>query len=135
MYRNILIPVLLDTETSCDASFAAALALADPGATLTVIHVQDPVPTYTFGEFPTDFMVQVRADTTKALKKAATRLPGATAELVLGHAGRGILDYADTHNNDCIIVASHRAGLADYFLGSTASHVVRHAKCCVHVLR
>ena len=36
---------------------------------------------------------------------------------------------------DLIIVASHRPGLQDYFLGSTAAKVVRHAKCSVLVIR
>ena len=36
---------------------------------------------------------------------------------------------------DLLIIASHRPGLQDYFLGSTAAHVVRHAACSVHVIR
>jgi len=36
---------------------------------------------------------------------------------------------------DLIIIASHRPGLQDYFLGSTAAKVVRHAKCSVLVIR
>jgi universal stress protein F len=33
------------------------------------------------------------------------------------------------------VIASHRPGIQDYFLGSTASRVVRHANCTVHVMR
>jgi len=36
---------------------------------------------------------------------------------------------------DLIIIASHRPGLQDYFLGSTAAKVVRHATCSVLVVR
>jgi nucleotide-binding universal stress UspA family protein len=55
--------------------------------------------------------------------------------MVSGHAGRGIVEYADANDVDCIIIASHRPGLQNLFLGSTANRVVHHAKCTVHVLR
>ncbi|WP_245271088.1 universal stress protein [Hoeflea phototrophica] len=51
------------------------------------------------------------------------------------HPGSTIVEYAAAHEIDCIIIASHRPGLQDCFLGSTASRVVRHAKCAVHVIR
>jgi len=50
-------------------------------------------------------------------------------------AGRAITEYANTHGADCIVVASHQPGIKDFFLGSTAARVVRHAHCTVHVLR
>ena len=56
-------------------------------------------------------------------------------EVVVGHPGRTITDYADENGIDCIVIASHQPGLQDYFLGSTAARVVRHAHCAVHVLR
>ena len=55
--------------------------------------------------------------------------------VIVGHSANGILDYAEKNEIDCIIVASHRPGYQDYFLGSTAARVVRHATCAVHVLR
>jgi nucleotide-binding universal stress UspA family protein len=42
---------------------------------------------------------------------------------------------AEEKGADLIIIASHRPGLKDYFLGSTAAKVVRHAKCSVLVIR
>ncbi|WP_371932559.1 universal stress protein [Pararhizobium sp. IMCC21322] len=46
-----------------------------------------------------------------------------------------MVEYAESNGVDCIIIASHRPGLQDYFLGSTAARVVRHAHCAVHVIR
>ena len=46
-----------------------------------------------------------------------------------------IIDFATSSGIDCIVIGSHRPGLSDYFLGSTASRVVRHAPCAVHVFR
>lgn len=135
MYANILVPIMLDTDTNIERSFAAAKALANPDAKLTVIHVNEPVPTYAVGEFPTDILVQARSEMRAALDEAAAKLPGATSALLIGRAGHEILKYAEDHSVDCIIIASHQPDFSDYFLGSTASRVVRHAKCCVHVLR
>jgi nucleotide-binding universal stress UspA family protein len=55
--------------------------------------------------------------------------------VIEGHSGRSILDHAAENDVDCIIIASHRPGMQDYFLGSTAAQVVRHATCAVHVVR
>ena len=57
------------------------------------------------------------------------------AVILEGHPGSEIPDYAEKVQADCIIVGSHKPGLQDFFLGSTSSRVVRHAKCAVHVLR
>jgi universal stress protein F len=62
-------------------------------------------------------------------------LLGSESKIISGHAGRVIVDYASTNEIDCIIVASHRPGIGDFFLGSTAARVVRHANCSVHVIR
>ena len=65
----------------------------------------------------------------------AAGVPGAGAVLVDGHSGRTILDYAEAKSSDLIVIASHRPGMADMLIGSTAAQVVRHATCAVHVLR
>ncbi|MFC3616158.1 universal stress protein [Lutimaribacter marinistellae] len=55
--------------------------------------------------------------------------------VVEGHVYRSILDFAREQGADCIVMGSHRPGLSDYFIGSTAARVVRHAACAVHVHR
>ena len=56
-------------------------------------------------------------------------------EVRKGASYHGILEYADDNEIDLIIINSHRPGLQDYLLGSTAAKVVRHAKCAVLVER
>jgi len=51
------------------------------------------------------------------------------------HAASAILESVKKHDADLIIVASHKPGLSDYFLGSTAARVVRHARVPVFVNR
>ena len=135
MYKKILVPIMLDDAHDPSQSFTVAKALGGDDTQYMVVHVHEPIPSYAFAEIPADYLAETRSMAATALKKAAEPFPEAQTELVIGHAGRGILDYADANGFDCIIIASHRPGLSDYFLGSTAGHVVRHAKCGVHVLR
>lgn len=135
MYKKILIPILLDPGNDPTASFGAAKTLGGKDADYVVIHVHEPIPAYAFAEVPADYLAETRTNAASLLKTRAAAFPEAKSDLVIGHAGRGILDYANAHDFDCIVIASHQPGLSDYFLGSTAGHVVRHAKCAVHVLR
>lgn len=135
MYKNILVPVLLDDEHDNSVSFDVARTVARDGATFTLLHVVEAIPSYVAAEVPHELMEKNRANAAKALDAAATALDGAKTEMVVGHAGRTIVDFAQSHDIDCIVIASHKPGLEDYFLGSTASRVVRHAPCAVHVIR
>lgn len=135
MYKNILIPVLIDDKHDMQASFLAARALADEGAKFTVLNVMEAIPAYAASQIPADVLANSRYEIERNLKQLAKALPGASSVLVSGHAGRAIVDYASEHQIDCIVIASHVPGFEDIFLGSTADRVVRHAKCSVHVIR
>ena len=60
---------------------------------------------------------------------------GIKTRVLHGNAASEILGLAAREGVDCIVIASHKPGFADYFLGSTAARVVRHAQCSVHVIR
>ncbi|MEM6464821.1 MAG: universal stress protein [Pseudomonadota bacterium] len=135
MYKNILVPVLIDEIRDTNASFVAAQTLADPDAKFTVLHVMETIPSFVQSQLPSDVLEKSHDETEQALEKIAAGLPGASFQLSSGHAGRFIVDYAKDHDIDCIVIASHRPGIEDFFLGSTAARVVRHAQCAVHVIR
>ncbi|MEW9919093.1 universal stress protein [Marimonas sp. MJW-29] len=135
MYKNILVPVLLDKEHDTAGSYEVAQALAADGAKFHVIHVMETIPSYASTQIPAEILAHTREEAMQETKESANALPNAEIHLVSGHAGRAILDYADQHKCDCIVIASHRPGMEDFFLGSTAARVVRHAKCSVHVIR
>jgi nucleotide-binding universal stress UspA family protein len=86
-------------------------------------------------QVPHDMVAKARAETAEALEISAAALPGVKTHLASGHPGRYIIDYANENDIDCIIIASHKPGLENFFLGSTANRVVRHARCSVHILR
>ena len=135
MYKNILVPVLFDEDHDTEASYRAAKTLADKGAKFTVMHVLEAVPVYAMSHVPADAMIAAREEIESRLEETAAKLPGSERVLTSGNAGHRIVEYAEQHNIDCIIVASHRPGFGDYFLGSTAAKVVRHSKSAVHVIR
>lgn len=134
MYRNILVPVALDHERDVSTALAVARALAAEGGTVTALTVVEAVPSYILAEFPENLVERNRDAAAEALK---AEVGGADVRTVAvtGHSARSILDYAEAHEVDCIVIASHRPGLQDFFLGSTAARVVRHATCSVHVVR
>lgn len=135
MYNNILVPVVFDEGHDTGASVNAARTLADDDANFTVLHVMDVIPAYVSYQIPADILASSRQEIAGHLNQWAERLPGAETAVVSGHPGRTIVEYASTNGIDCIVVASHKPGLENIFLGSTADRIVRHAKCSVHVIR
>ncbi|MEM8624615.1 MAG: universal stress protein [Pseudomonadota bacterium] len=75
----------------------------------------------------------------KALNKFIGAYPADGVELetvvLLGAVHRQIVKYAEARNVDVIVMGSANPGIKDYILGTTASHVVTHAKCSVYVVR
>ena len=135
MYSKILVPIALDNDDGRSAqALAVAKELATDTARITLLHVVESVPSYAISYIPDDILAATRKGIASELARLAADI-GAKAEIIDGHSGRSILDYAEEHGNDLIVIASHRPGMQTLLLGSTATHVVRHAKCSVHVLR
>lgn len=135
MYTNILVPVSFDADRNSQGAMAVARVLCAKGGTITCLHVIEPLPQYATQYLSTDQLEAARIDMIATLEALVADTKNATALVVDGRASRGILSHAEEHGVDLIVVASHQPGMQDYLLGSTASKVVRHAKCAVHVLR
>ena len=135
MYKHILVPVLLDGVHDPSAALDVANLLADEGAKITLLSVVETIPVHTQVYLPDDFMDNRQKKISAELLELAKKVPGGVAVVIDGHAGRSILDWAADNRPDCIVIAGHEPGMQDLLLGSTASKVVRHAKCSVHVTR
>ncbi|WP_281826355.1 universal stress protein [Jannaschia rubra] len=134
MYRNILVPMAL-THGFGETALDVARRLLSGGGTITALHVHE-APSGSVRNYLDDDVVRAAHDEAKAtLDARVADQPDVTPVLVTGNSGRAILDVAARMGADCIVIGSHRPGLRDYFLGSTAARVVRHAPCAVHVLR
>ncbi len=135
MYKSILVPVAPDHERNIMAAIDLAETLRDEGGKITLLSVIDMIPPYVLQQLPDDQMTKNVVSAKVKLQEDADGHKNTDIQVVIGHSANSILDYAEKNGTDCIIVASHRPGYQDYFLGSTAARVVRHATCAVHVLR
>jgi nucleotide-binding universal stress UspA family protein len=134
MYQKVLVPMALDHDLS-PQTLEVAKALCAGDGEIIALHVheapQESVAAYLDKEI-------VKAGFARAKELMSKKLSGienVKPEIVSGHSARTIIDYANENDVDCIVIGSHKPGLSDYFLGSTASRVVRHASCSVHVRR
>lgn len=135
MYHNVLVALSLEHGIS-EQALSTARALLSSGGKITAAHIHEPPNKQIMY-----YMEQNVAE--KSYQKAEDRLAGrlqgeADVKSVIlesQSAGRTITEYANTHGIDCIVLASHKPGMKEFFLGSTAALVVRHAHCSVHVLR
>jgi universal stress protein F len=135
MYSNILLPVAFEEGARHEPSIEIARALADDGATITLLHAFERPPAYAMSYIPADLMKATRDGIDAELQKIAKKVPGAQTVVVDGHPGRSICDWTEKNGVDLIVMASHRPGFSDVIWGSTAAHVVRHVSCAVHVQR
>jgi universal stress protein F len=138
MYSHIIVAVDLSHGEAGRALLAKAARMVDANGTIRILHVLEDVPSYIAAELPRDLGERRAADARVELKLLAEAAPaGATIEIETRHGAPAaqILEAADDHGADLIMIASHRPGLSDYFIGSTAARVVRHAQCSVLISR
>lgn len=136
LYQSILLPIDIAHPELAKTMFEKAKALVVPNGKMTAVYAVPDIPAYVTFEMPDGFLPVTMRKADQTLR-AAVEEAGVEADVQIlsGQAPRAILAAADTVNADLIIVASHRPGLSDYLLGSTAARVVRHAQCSVLVIR
>ena len=136
MYKKIIVPVDVSNAEKAEAMLATARKLGDENSVMVLVNVVEAIPGYIVAQIPGNYEEDAKAHALGELERIA-KAAGVPAkiEVRVGHASQGILDVADEEGADAIVIASHRPGLSDYFLGSTAARVVRHAPCTVVVLR
>ncbi|UVC10258.1 universal stress protein [Rhizobium sp. TH2] len=136
MYRKIIVPVEMGQLEKGEKILAKAATLLDAGGEIVLMNVVESVPPYITIELPMDFINQsVTEAETKLAALNAGHGGSARVKVVIGSPAREILHLGEEEHADLIIIGSHRPGLANYLLGSTADRVVRHATCSVLVDR
>lgn len=136
MYKNIVVAVDLAHGEAGKALLDRARALVDAGGTIRLLHVLEDVPSYIAAELPRDLNERRHAEAKVELGVlAAGDDLSIISEVRSGAASGQILQLAEDTDADLIMIASHRPGLSDYFIGSTAARVVRHAQCSVLISR
>lgn len=144
MEKHILVPV--DDSERSDEAFAYALREYGKER-ITAIHVIDPHLFYTSvgieGEWPSADdrfreSIEDAADQFLESKREQAATSGVDIETVLsiGPIANSIVDYAEEHDIDHIVMGSHgRSGASRILLGSVAERVTRRAPVSVTVVR
>ncbi|MCB1424908.1 MAG: universal stress protein [Zhengella sp.] len=134
MYKKIIVGLSLEHGIA-DRALRTARALGGDGAEILAVHVAEPLQGSVRFHIREEDMQKARAQMEADLQERLADHPDVTPVVIDGHAGQSLSEYAGTVGADCIVVASHKPGLRDFLLGSTAARIVRHAPCSVHVLR
>lgn len=131
--KKILFPT--DFSTPSDAALAHATALArDTGATMVIVHVEEPPVVYGTGEM----YYGIPNPDTEALKKMLEAVVPTDSDvkyehhLVTGDPATEIVRLAEEEGVDLIVMGTHgRTGLKRLLMGSVAEAIVRRAPCPV----
>jgi nucleotide-binding universal stress UspA family protein len=131
--RKILFPT--DYSTCGDEALEMAASLArDTGATLLVVHVEEPPLAYGGGEM---YYGEPEPDNEELMRMLKEVVPHDTQvpcehRLVTGEPAQAIVDLAEREGVDMIVMGTHgRTGLSRLLMGSVAEAVVRRAACPV----
>ncbi len=134
MYKTILVPIDLSHPELGRKTLGIAREIGGKQSRVVGLYVAADIPPYVAAELP-EGLLQKNLERALADLNPLVDEIGADLEVLSGHPPLKILEYATEIGADLIVIASHRPGLQDYFLGSTAARVVRHAECAVLVDR
>ena len=136
MHNKVLVPIDIAHKEHVGAMLKIARAMGGENAEITLLHVVSDIPAYAAIEMRGDLLEKMNTWVSDEMKVIANseRIKKAP-EIRHGAPGPCIVDAAEELGSDLIVIASHKPGLSDYFLGSTAARVVRHAGCSVFVMR
>ena len=136
MYKTILVPTDIAHLAEGKPTIDLAVAHASDDTRIVLLYVVEEIPGWASVAIPKEIIQKSTTDAQDELKAVAND-SGRKMDMIVrtGHSYSTILDVAEEVESDLIIIASHRPGLQDYFLGSTAAKVVRHAPCSVLVAR
>jgi len=137
MYKHILFATDLTDDTDYIISKVSSIR-GYTGAELTLVHVVEPMPGYSYAYLGIeDIEGQIIDEAKVALGKLGTTLKvdPKNQKVEVGPTKSKILGLADEIGADLIVCGSHgRHGLS-LLLGSTANAVLHGAKCDVLVVR
>lgn len=134
---KILVPVDFSTPTRAAVQMATSLA-KDHGASLLLLHVEEPPLAYGGGEL----YYGVDAPDVEALRKMLEEVkptdPSVTCtrRLVTGDPAAAIVRVAEEEAADLIVMSTHgRTGVTRFLMGSVAEEVVRKSSSPVLTLK
>ena len=135
--NKILFPT--DFSHTGDAALGYATALAKAtGASLLIVHVEEPPMAYGGGEMYYGVTEPDYAELERMLQQIKPSDPSVPCQrrLAPGEPARPIVEIAQEEGVDLIVLGTHgRTGLRRLLMGSIAEAVVRRATCPVLTLK
>ncbi len=135
MYKTILVPIDIAHMEEGKAILEMARQHADENGRIVLLNVVQEIPSWAAVNLPSGMIEKNMVSSKEELKALAGDDPRIEIQVREGHSYDTILEVCNDLPADLVIIASHRPDLQDYFLGSTAARVVRHAQCSVLVVR
>jgi nucleotide-binding universal stress UspA family protein len=141
MYKNILLAIDLNDETSCRKPLLSAVELARTfGAWLHVLTVVREVEAILQAKTAPLGYELIATDLENRIAALIRRADASDLKpnILVTHGASiyaEILRVAKEAEADLIVVGSHRPAMKDYLLGPNAARIVRHACCSVLVAR
>lgn len=139
MYTKILVPLDGSETSECSLPHVKAIALGCGVPDVILLRVVEPifnVEAEVTAKAGRDLMAQVEEENKENGQAYLNRLVGeftaegihTSAALGYGKPADEIIDFAEKHNVDLIVMCTHgRSGITRWVLGSVAEKVVRHS--------
>ena len=140
MFENILLAIDGSDHALHAAHVASSLANAMKSQTLRIVVAYDPIPVH-LGDPYMQEAINARLKETEEIMQEAIQALGTVSaeirtELIEGNPAEVIIEVAQAHNSNLIVMGSRGLGkLAGLLLGSTGQKVVSHAPCPVLIVR
>ena len=136
MFSTILVPVDIDHKDWATKALKHVDGINNEKIRIVVLYVAPELPGYVTSGLPADLLKETRKKLQAELDEFARKAgKNVVAEIREGRPATTILHEAERLGADLIVIGSHEPGLSEYFMVTTASRVVRHAKCSVLVAR
>lgn len=129
MYETILVPTD-GSEAAADAAKHAYSLAERYDATVHVLSVVEQSESASIvgqGEQKLDALREQGSDSTRRIvEEAQSRNVDAVGAIEVGNPDRAILEYADEHDVDVIVMSTHgRSGVGRFLMGSVTEQVIR----------
>jgi nucleotide-binding universal stress UspA family protein len=141
--KRVLVPVDFSEHAQQALAYAKQIASAYK-ARLQLLHVVEEVihPACYMATGPSILTIQpelkdrAKLEMKKLLRETKGPETAADIHVIEGHAARDLINFAQSHGSDIIVIATHgRTGFEHMFMGSVTEKVVRRATCPVFTVR
>lgn len=133
--KNILVP--LDGSKNSIRGLEKAIYLArEHEASLVFIHVLQHKPTRVKPRLGMKLKLEEPTFMLNAKKSAEKNMVRSNSRILSGDPGHKIIEYADTHKVDLIVLGARgQSQFKEVFLGSVSHYVLQKAKVAVMIVR